>query len=174
MSCLCSSDPLEKKSDVPPQWPSEGAIDFDHVILKYREDLPPVLKGTTFNIRAGEKVSLSSCLEDSPGLYSTDVLVSVQVGIVGRTGAGKSSLLQALFRTVEISGGKISIDGQDLRQLDLHILRSQLGIVPQVRLPLPPFRCFQSDADNVFLAGPIPVERLRPNQPRPQRRQDRC
>lgn len=90
----------------------------------------------------------------------------MQVGIVGRTGAGKSSLLQALFRTVEISGGKISIDGQNLRQLDLHTLRSQLGIVPQVRLPLLPFR-FQSDADNVFLAGPFPVERLRPNQPRP-------
>lgn len=47
--------------------------------------------------------------------------------------------MQALLRTVEISGGKISIDGQDLRQLDLHTLRSQLGIVPQVRLLPPPF-----------------------------------
>ena len=51
---------------------------------------------------------------------------------MGRTGAGKSSLLQALFRIVEISGGTISIDGYDVKTIGLDVLRSQLGIVPQV------------------------------------------
>ena len=78
------------------EWPSQGQIEFQDVQLQYRPDLPLVLKGLTFSINPGEKV-----------------------GIIGRTGAGKSSIAQALFRTVELCGGKISVDGRDLRGLGL-------------------------------------------------------
>jgi len=67
-----------------------------------------VLKGLTFDVKPGEKV-----------------------GIIGRTGAGKSSIAQALFRTVELCEGKIEIDGRDLRSLGLEVVRSRLAIIPQ-------------------------------------------
>lgn len=66
-----------KPTDPPASWPEKGAITFNNVEMAYREGLPLVLKGVSFEIKPGEKV-----------------------GIVGRTGAGKSSLLQALFRSV--------------------------------------------------------------------------
>ncbi|CAD6567059.1 MAG: hypothetical protein TREMPRED_003289 [Tremellales sp. Tagirdzhanova-0007] len=90
------------------EWPSQGQIEFQDVQLQYRPDLPLVLKGLTFSINPGEKV-----------------------GIIGRTGAGKSSIAQALFRTVELCGGKISVDGRDLRGLGLDTLRQKLAIIPQ-------------------------------------------
>lgn len=65
-------------NDPPPSWPDKGAIQFKNVELRYRENLPLVLKDVSFNIHPGEKV-----------------------GIVGRTGAGKSSMLEALFRSVK-------------------------------------------------------------------------
>lgn len=76
--------------------------------MSYREGLPEVLKGVTFATRPGEKV-----------------------GIVGRTGAGKSSLLQALFRIVELNSGKISIDGKDISEMGLDVLRKRLSVIPQ-------------------------------------------
>lgn len=96
------------KQDPGPQWPQKGAIEFKDVEMSYREGLPLVLKGISFDIRPGEKV-----------------------GIVGRTGAGKSSLLQALFRMVELQSGKVEIDGVDIRTLELETLRSRLALVPQ-------------------------------------------
>lgn len=69
-----------------------------------------VLKGISCQVKGGEKI-----------------------GIVGRTGAGKSSLTLALFRMVEAAGGKLIIDGQDISRLGLHDLRSRLTIIPQVR-----------------------------------------
>lgn len=78
-------------------WPSRGQISFTDVGLRYRPDLPLVLEGFTFDVRAGEKV-----------------------GILGRTGAGKSSLVQAIYRTVELDQGRIVVDGVDLRTLGLH------------------------------------------------------
>lgn len=89
-------------------WPPTGAVSFTDVQLKYRPDLPLVLKGLTFDIKPAEKV-----------------------GIIGRTGAGKSSIAQALFRTVELSGGKIEVDGRDLRELGLDVVRGRLSIIPQ-------------------------------------------
>ena len=56
----------------------------------------------------------------------------LQVGIVGRTGAGKSSITLALFRIIEPSGGCISIDGRDISHMGLHDVRNQLTIIPQV------------------------------------------
>lgn len=90
------------------EWPTEGAVTFTDVQLKYRPDLPLVLKGLTFDITPAEKI-----------------------GIIGRTGAGKSSIAQALFRTVELSGGKIEVDGRDLREMGLDVVRGRLSIIPQ-------------------------------------------
>lgn len=105
---LPSEGDLVQANDPPPTWPEKGQVDFKEVKLVYREGLPPVLKGVTFTVNPGEKV-----------------------GIVGRTGAGKSSLLQALFRMVNVSGGSIEIDGVNIADIGLNILRSRLALVPQ-------------------------------------------
>ncbi|XP_072749401.1 ATP-binding cassette sub-family C member 5-like isoform X4 [Anoplolepis gracilipes] len=89
-------------------WPSRGKIEFKAVQLRYREELPLVLIDVSFNVKAGEKI-----------------------GIVGRTGSGKSSLVVALFRLVEICEGIIKIDGIDVSKLELDVLRSRLSIIPQ-------------------------------------------
>ncbi|KAG8946658.1 hypothetical protein FRC04_011552 [Tulasnella sp. 424] len=92
----------------PPEWPNNGALQFRDVIMKYRPSLPPVLKGITMEIKGGEKI-----------------------GVVGRTGAGKSSLMIALYRIVELSGGSISLDGIDISTIGLRDLRSKISIIPQ-------------------------------------------
>ncbi|KAG0214931.1 Multidrug resistance-associated protein 1 [Mortierella sp. GBA30] len=89
-------------------WPQEGKIDFDHLVLKYRKDSPPVLKDVSFTIQPKEKV-----------------------GIVGRTGSGKSTLLVGLLRIVEAAEGTIRIDGVDISTLGLNDLRTKVGIIPQ-------------------------------------------
>ncbi|XP_033736227.1 multidrug resistance-associated protein 7-like [Pecten maximus] len=89
-------------------WPAAGVISYSDVYMKYREGLPNVLKGLTFSTRSAEKV-----------------------GIVGRTGSGKSSLFQTLFRTAEISSGDITIDGVNIQQLDLKDVRRHLAVIPQ-------------------------------------------
>ncbi|KAF8354986.1 mrp-1 [Pristionchus pacificus] len=91
-----------------PEWPRDGAISLVDYRMRYREGLDLVLKGVTAHIEPGKKV-----------------------GIVGRTGAGKSSLTLALFRIVEADGGFVEIDRERIDQLDLQILRSRLTIVPQ-------------------------------------------
>jgi ATP-binding cassette subfamily C (CFTR/MRP) protein 1 len=96
------------KEDPPQEWPQHGAIEFRNVELAYREGLPLVLKDVSFAVGKGEKI-----------------------GVVGRTGAGKSSLLQALFRAVELRQGSIIIDGVDIAQIGLDTLRSRLALVPQ-------------------------------------------
>lgn len=77
-------------------------------MVSYAPDLPPVLKGLTFSVKRNERV-----------------------GVVGRTGAGKSSLTLALFRFLEASSGTIHIDGLDISKIKLHDLRSRLAIIPQ-------------------------------------------
>ncbi|KAG8991055.1 hypothetical protein FRB93_002944 [Tulasnella sp. JGI-2019a] len=89
-------------------WPEHGVVSFRNVKLAYREGLPLVLKGVSFDVKSGEKV-----------------------GCVGRTGAGKSSLLQALFRIVELQEGSIEIDGVNLRDVGLGTLRRSLAVIPQ-------------------------------------------
>jgi ATP-binding cassette subfamily C (CFTR/MRP) protein 1 len=89
--------------DTPSFAVTEGRIVFKHVDLKYTPDGPLVLKGLDFTIAPGQKV-----------------------GIVGRTGAGKSSTFGALFRMAEVSGGCIKIDGQDIAEQKLYDLRSAM------------------------------------------------
>ncbi|KAI9219470.1 P-loop containing nucleoside triphosphate hydrolase protein [Blastocladiella britannica] len=89
-------------------WPSHGHIAFDHFSTAYRADLPPVLKDISVVVPAGCKV-----------------------GVVGRTGAGKSSLMYALFRLMKATDGRILLDGVDIARVGLKRLRSQLCIIPQ-------------------------------------------
>uniref|UniRef100_J3MBW1 MRP-like ABC transporter n=2 Tax=Oryza brachyantha TaxID=4533 RepID=J3MBW1_ORYBR len=89
-------------------WPTEGKIEFKHVTLRYKEDLPPALNDVSFVISSG-----------------------MQVGIIGRTGAGKSSILNALFRLVPICNGHILVDGFDVAKLAVRDLRGHFAVVPQ-------------------------------------------
>eukprot|EP01147_Barroeca_monosierra_P006554 gene6554-319_t len=86
----------------------KGRISFQHVTLSYRPNLPPALEDVCFDIFACEKI-----------------------GIVGRTGAGKSTITLALFRLMELSSGRIEIDGVDISSISVPILRSRLSIIPQ-------------------------------------------
>ncbi|XP_043498534.1 multidrug resistance-associated protein 1 isoform X8 [Polistes fuscatus] len=108
----------------PKEWPVTGQVEFKDYKVRYREGLDLILHGLTFTVKGGEKV-----------------------GIVGRTGAGKSSLTLSLFRILEAASGKIIIDGIDVAKLGLHDLRSKLTIIPQdpvlfsgtLRMNLDPF-----------------------------------
>lgn len=91
-----------------PEWPQHGSIEFRNVDLAYRDGLPLTLKNMNAVIKPSEKI-----------------------GICGRTGAGKSSIMVALYRLSELRHGEILIDGVDIRRLGLHELRSRLSIIPQ-------------------------------------------
>ncbi|KAL6466399.1 hypothetical protein MHYP_G00242030 [Metynnis hypsauchen] len=115
----------------PDDWPSEGKVHFEDYKVRYRPELDLVLHGITCDIESTEKI-----------------------GIVGRTGAGKSSLTNCLFRIIEAADGQILIDGIDVANIGLHDLRSRLTIIPQdpvlfsgtLRMNLDPFEKF-SDED---------------------------
>ncbi|MGH0134262.1 UNVERIFIED_CONTAM: hypothetical protein FKN15_063193 [Acipenser sinensis] len=128
---LALEAPARIKNKAPPKgWPHEGEIVFDNTEMRYRENLPLVLKKVSFTIRAKEKI-----------------------GIVGRTGSGKSSLGVVLFRLVEPCGGSIKIDGVNINEIGLADLRSKLSIIPQepvlfsgtVRSNLDPFKQYNEE-----------------------------
>lgn len=95
-------------ADPPAHWPAEGVLEVNDLVVGYAPDLPAVLKGLTFRVERNERV-----------------------GVVGRTGAGKSSLTLAIFRFLEAREGSIHIDGLDISKIKLHELRSRLAIIPQ-------------------------------------------
>uniref|UniRef100_A0A8C1FXY9 Multidrug resistance-associated protein 1 n=1 Tax=Cyprinus carpio carpio TaxID=630221 RepID=A0A8C1FXY9_CYPCA len=111
-------------STLPAGWPTAGHIEIHNFGLRYREDLELAISDISVNIEGGEKV-----------------------GIVGRTGAGKSSLTLGLFRIIEAAQGEIRIDGVNVAELGLHELRSRITIIPQdpvlfsgsLRMNLDPF-----------------------------------
>ncbi|XP_050581654.1 ATP-binding cassette sub-family C member 4-like isoform X2 [Bombus affinis] len=121
---------LPLPANAPKNWPTDGMIRFRNVYMKYVEDDPPVLKGLNLVINPGEKI-----------------------GIVGRTGAGKSSLISALFRLAKIEG-VIEIDGIDTGSICLEDLRRNISIIPQdpvlfsgtLRRNLDPFNEFTDKA----------------------------
>uniref|UniRef100_A0A4W6CKQ2 ABC-type glutathione-S-conjugate transporter n=1 Tax=Lates calcarifer TaxID=8187 RepID=A0A4W6CKQ2_LATCA len=118
-------------SVLPAAWPTIGTIQFEDYGLQYRKGLDWALKDISINIQNREKV-----------------------GIVGRTGAGKSSLALGMFRILEAAKGQIFIDGINIAQIGLHDLRSRITIIPQdpvlfsgsLRMNLDPFDAF-SDED---------------------------
>uniref|UniRef100_A0A8C9SM16 ATP-binding cassette, sub-family C (CFTR/MRP), member 3 n=1 Tax=Scleropages formosus TaxID=113540 RepID=A0A8C9SM16_SCLFO len=114
----------------PPEWPQTGKVEFLNYSVRYREGLDLVLKNLTLSIKGGEKI-----------------------GIVGRTGAGKSSMTLCLFRLLEAASGEITVDGVKISEIGLHDLRSKLTIIPQepvlfsgdLRMNLDPFEKYSDD-----------------------------
>lgn len=103
--------PQEKKEQeryTEKAWPQKGAIKFEDVELKYRPSTEMVLRKLNFQIKAGEKI-----------------------GVVGRTGAGKSTMTLAMTRIIEICGGKIEVDGVDINKINLQQVRESITIIPQ-------------------------------------------
>ncbi|XP_071392423.1 ATP-binding cassette sub-family C member 3 isoform X3 [Centroberyx affinis] len=111
-------------------WPAEGNVEFRDYSVRYREGLDLVLKNLTLSVKGGEKI-----------------------GIVGRTGAGKSSMTLCLFRLLEAAGGEITIDEVKISDIGLHDLRSKLTIIPQepvlfsgsLRMNLDPFEKYSDE-----------------------------
>ena len=95
-------------------WPWRGGITFSGVRMRYRDDMDPVLRGVTLQIQPG-----------------------ASIGIVGRTGSGKSSLLRALLRLTEVESGSVALDGVDVACVGLDALRSGVSIIPQVLITPP-------------------------------------
>eukprot|EP01029_Cantina_marsupialis_P002874 TRINITY_DN1275_c0_g1_i6.p1 TRINITY_DN1275_c0_g1~~TRINITY_DN1275_c0_g1_i6.p1 ORF type:complete len:1329 (+),score=532.89 TRINITY_DN1275_c0_g1_i6:101-4087(+) len=120
----------DKKIVKEDKWISDGKVEFEDYSMRYRPELDLVLKNVSMKIPGKSKV-----------------------GICGRTGSGKSSLMVALFRMTEASGGKIIIDDEDISKIGLETLRSSLAIIPQdpvlfvgsVRMNLDPFNNFSDD-----------------------------
>lgn len=94
--------------EVPEDWPSRGGVEVNELQASYSASLPLVLKGISFIAEPGQRI-----------------------GIVGRTGAGKSSLALTLLRLIEPCGGSILVDGIDISTIKLHLIRSRIAFVPQ-------------------------------------------
>ncbi|KAK2610560.1 hypothetical protein N8I77_003979 [Diaporthe amygdali] len=144
----------EDGKDAPAAWPAEGKIEVEKLSVAYKDSLPPVLKNLNFVVKPGERI-----------------------GIVGRTGAGKSTLASVFFRLLRPREGSVVIDGIDIAGLKLTQLRSRLAIIPQ-----DPFLFsgslrsnldmedtkedyeLQTTLQSVHLAKPQPVSTERPSQ----------
>uniref|UniRef100_A0A1I8HCF8 ABC-type xenobiotic transporter n=1 Tax=Macrostomum lignano TaxID=282301 RepID=A0A1I8HCF8_9PLAT len=116
-----------------PSWPRSGSLEFSNVSLRYRAaPAPRALSHVTFSVAPGDRLA-----------------------IVGRTGSGKTSLLRALFRTVELDTGRVTVDGLDIRRLARANIRSRLAIIPQE-----PFLFDASLRENLDPAGEFSYEEL--------------
>lgn len=99
---------LKKEEDPRRVWPKTGKVDIVSLMVKYRSDLPYVIDDISLSVSHGQKI-----------------------GIVGRTGSGKTTFISALYRNFEEYEGRIYIDGVELRNIDLIRLRSSMTIIPQ-------------------------------------------
>ncbi|KAH7318162.1 multidrug resistance-associated protein [Stachybotrys elegans] len=141
------AEAIVEKNRPPANWPEQGTVEFVNYTTRYRADLEPVLRNITLKINGKEKV-----------------------GIVGRTGAGKSSLALAVFRALEAESGKIVIDGVDVGTIGLQDLRENITIVPQdptlfhgtLRTNLDPFDQY---SDEQVFASLRRVQLIGPDEP---------
>uniref|UniRef100_A0A672Q8Y1 Canalicular multispecific organic anion transporter 2-like n=1 Tax=Sinocyclocheilus grahami TaxID=75366 RepID=A0A672Q8Y1_SINGR len=121
---------IVKDKQPPPDWPPKGNVEFIDYSVRYREGLDLVLRNISLEVKGGEKI-----------------------GIVGRTGAGKSSMTLCLFRLLEAADGEIVIDEVKISEIGLHDLRSKLTIIPQepvlfsgtLRMNLDPFEKYSEE-----------------------------
>uniref|UniRef100_A0A8C1YG90 ABC-type glutathione-S-conjugate transporter n=1 Tax=Cyprinus carpio TaxID=7962 RepID=A0A8C1YG90_CYPCA len=121
---------IVKDKQPPPDWPPKGDVEFVDYSVRYREGLDLVLRNISLKVKGGEKI-----------------------GIVGRTGAGKSSMTLCLFRLLEAADGEIVIDEVKISEIGLHDLRSKLTIIPQepvlfsgtLRMNLDPFEKYSDE-----------------------------
>ena len=137
ISEFCAVPAERSDGEIPPaHWPRSGRIEMSDLVVGYAADSPPVLRGVSFACDSGSRV-----------------------GIVGRTGAGKSSLTLALFRFLEARAGSIFIDGLDVSKLALRELRERVAIIPQhpvlwlgtIRSNLDPFSVYDdTQLENVL------------------------
>ena len=103
------SDEKDDKTIQPPEnWPKEGKIEFKEMCFRYKPEMPLVLKNISLNIDPGSKI-----------------------GVVGRTGAGKTSVFAAILRLTELDSGAIVIDDIDVSEIKLKCLRSSIAVIPQ-------------------------------------------
>jgi len=118
-------------ADLPTVWPARGSIEYRDVTMRYRQGLEPALHGLSFSVKAGEKL-----------------------GVVGRTGSGKSSIVVSLLRLTECEAGEILIDGENIGRMGLQKLRRSLSMIPQepvlfgsttIRRNLDPFDQYTDD-----------------------------
>jgi ABC-type multidrug transport system fused ATPase/permease subunit len=107
-AAVTGASPAGSSRGLPADWPRFGAVEFESLCMRYDPSLPLVLSGVSFNIEGG-----------------------TLVGVVGRTGSGKSSLFASLFRLAEPESGAVIIDGVDISSLSLSDLRPRLAIIPQ-------------------------------------------
>ena len=101
-------DGIDENLMVPQNWPNSGNIGIENAWLRYNKDANPALKGLNVIIEAGTKAI-----------------------VVGRTGAGKSSLLSAIVRLVKLEYGKITVDGYDINDMKVNDLRAGISVIPQ-------------------------------------------
>ncbi|KAJ2524519.1 ATP-binding cassette glutathione S-conjugate transporter ycf1 [Coemansia sp. RSA 2049] len=127
----CEAPAIVEHNRPPTGWPITGTIEFKNYSMSYHPELNLVLKDVSFSVRSKENI-----------------------GIVGRTGAGKSTIAQALMRLVEPTSGRIIIDGIDISSIGIRDLRSRIGIIPQdpalfvgtIRDNLDPLRQYSNEA----------------------------
>lgn len=99
---------LGEAIEIDEQWPSSGSLEFKNVSLRYADHLPLVLKNVSFKIKSGSRV-----------------------GLIGRTGSGKSTIFQSVYRFVDIASGEILLDGKSIHQIPLKLVRKSLAVIPQ-------------------------------------------
>lgn len=108
---LETEDDLVKEVDadlVKKNWPDKGEVTFDQITMRYRKEMDPSMIDISMLIQPGMKV-----------------------GVVGRTGAGKSTILNVLFRLTDSEAGTLKIDGVDIKSVGLHLLRKNVAYIPQ-------------------------------------------
>lgn len=99
---------IGQSAELDPAWPRSGSLEFRNVSLRYADHLPMVLKNVSFKIKSGSRV-----------------------GLIGRTGSGKTTIFQSVYRFVDIVAGEILLDNQSIHQVPLKLIRKHLAVIPQ-------------------------------------------